>query len=242
MKEEGPRPRNKAQPGDPSVVRFRLCEDSQAGGWLGHGAVYPLDFLRFDGPRCRSWTPQVYDTSSMDDHAPPSTMTESLCPQCGASADIGRIFCKKCGAALQPHAPSTQSDIQGANPTAIVMQRPEGLTIIGFVFLLMAIWWLFNLITFLPELLRTPLLLPVFVANFVISVIPAVALSKMKSSSRWLCIADSAVALVFIVPQQVIEARAGMSNVILAGLLTVFLVWTIRYLFQPHVKAAFRNP
>jgi hypothetical protein len=44
----------------------------------------------------------------MDD-ATLNVVTARHCPQCGAAADDGLIFCRNCGAALRPPLPLTQS-------------------------------------------------------------------------------------------------------------------------------------
>jgi len=47
------------------------------------------------------------------------------------------------------------------------------------------------------------------------------------------------VASLVLIPQAVVAAH-GLPDIIRAGLRTLFFVWVIWYLSQPHVKAAFR--
>jgi hypothetical protein len=53
----------------------------------------------------------------MDD-ATPNTDAERICPKCGNRADVGLIFCAKCGAAIQPPFPLTQSTQDVGGPPA----------------------------------------------------------------------------------------------------------------------------
>jgi hypothetical protein len=77
------------------------------------------------------------------------------------------------------------------------------------------------------------------VASLLISLILAFALLKMQNWSRWVSIAVYAISLVFI-PREVIAAH-GVPDLVRVGLRTLFFVWAIWYLSQPHVKAAFRS-
>ncbi len=47
-----------------------------------------------------------YDKHLMEDG---NIASESLCAQCGAPADVGQIFCKKCGGTVRPPAPLVTS-------------------------------------------------------------------------------------------------------------------------------------
>jgi hypothetical protein len=66
----------------------------------------------------------------------------------------------------------------------------------------------------------------------------SIALFKMKHWSRLACIVVCAVSLIFI-PPEVIAAH-GLADLVGAGLRTLFFVWVICYLSQPHVRDAFR--
>lgn len=43
-------------------------------------------------------------------------MKNGVCVQCGSTADIGLIFCKKCGATLRPPVPLVPSPTQDTTP------------------------------------------------------------------------------------------------------------------------------
>jgi ribosomal protein L40E len=47
------------------------------------------------------WALRGAEKKKMDD-ATRNVVAESICTQCGAPADTGRIFCRRCGAALRP--------------------------------------------------------------------------------------------------------------------------------------------
>jgi hypothetical protein len=115
------------------------------------------------------------------------------------------------------------------------MPRPKGVNFMAGFFVLIA----FSVFLHLPELVLSWRLLVLSVANLLISVILAVALLKMKTWSRWVSIAVYVISLVFI-PREVIAAH-GVPDLVRVGLRTLFFVWTIWYLSQPHVKAAFRS-
>ena len=104
------------------------------------------------------------------------------------------------------------------------------------VFLFMGFSALNALVTYLPQLAQKHRLLAFLVANLLIAFVPAVALLKMKSWSRWVAIAVAAFSLVFI------QTAHGVADMIRAALRTLFNVWVIWYLAQPHIKAAFRKP
>jgi len=121
-----------------------------------------------------------------------------------------------------------------------VVKRPKGITVMACVFLFMGFSALNALVTYLPQLAQKHRLLAFLVANLLIAFVPAVALLKMKSWSRWVAIAVAAFSLVFI-PREVQTAH-GVADMIRAALRTLFNVWVIWYLAQPHIKAAFRKP
>jgi hypothetical protein len=174
------------------------------------------------------------------------TVSDRTCARCGTRADAGLIFCKQCGATLRPPAsliqpgelpPATVADV--GEP--IVMKRPTGVTVMANIFLFMAYCTARGLVTYLSWwLVQRRGLLVVAVANLLITATLGIALLKMQRWSRWVGIAVCAAALVFI-PRQVVAAHGLVGNLIRVELWTLFYVWAIWYLFQPHVKAAFRS-
>lgn len=120
------------------------------------------------------------------------------------------------------------------------MKRPIGVTALACLYLLMAFSLLIALIpsqTFNP--LRSTRFLALSMGNLLIGIIVGIALSRMKSWSRWLAIIVSAVQLLFV-PHNVAIAQSSLS-IIRTGLGTLLHVWAIWYLTRPHVKAAFQN-
>ena len=65
----------------------------------------------------RTVTRTAYDTSLMDD-ATPNIDAERTCPRCGNRADVGFIFCAKCGAAFRPSFPLAQNTQNVDGPQA----------------------------------------------------------------------------------------------------------------------------
>jgi hypothetical protein len=74
--------------------------------------------------------------------ATPNIDAERNCPQCGNRADAGLIFCAKCGAAIQPPFPLTQStqDVSGPpapSPTkrlvVAVLKGIRGIAVVVFI-------------------------------------------------------------------------------------------------------------
>ena len=120
------------------------------------------------------------------------------------------------------------------------MKRPKGVTFLGYSFMLMAIQMINGFVTY-PEMAQKIGLLAQAVTNLLVFVTLCVSLLTMQSWSRWLCIAVCALSLL-LVPSIVVEAHGNWLTLIRAGLRTLFCVWGVWYLSQPHVKAAFRNP
>ena len=118
------------------------------------------------------------------------------------------------------------------------MKRPKGVTVMACIFLFMAISVANGLVRYLPQVLENRGWLLLSAVNLVFTVPVGVGLLKMQSWSRWAGIAVCAASLVLI-PQAVVAAH-GLPDIIRAGLRTLFFVWVIWYLSQPHVKAAFR--
>ena len=77
-----------------------------------------------------------------------SRTIESLCTKCGAPAEVGLIFCKKCGAALGPTdpliRPLSQTEIGPSRTSKVLLWRLMVLALL-FVFfpILFHPWWLF---------------------------------------------------------------------------------------------------
>jgi O-antigen ligase len=82
-------------------------------------------------------------------------------------------------------------------------------------------------------------LVALYAANILIPVALSIALLKMQSWSRWVCIALCAIWLVFI-PRQFVAAHSVGDVVRVVGW-GLFRAWAIWYLFRPHVKQAFRS-
>jgi hypothetical protein len=127
---------------------------------------------------------------------------------------------------------------------AIAMKRPRGVTAMAYIFLFMAYSVVNGYIAFLVAGVDTPRLLSprwlaFSAANLLIAVTLSIALFKLKHWSRLACIVVCAVSLIFI-PREVIAAH-GLADLVRAGLRTLFFVWVICYLSQPHVRDAFRD-
>jgi hypothetical protein len=119
------------------------------------------------------------------------------------------------------------------------MKRPKGVTVMACIFLFMAISVVHGSVRDLPQMLENRGWLLLSAVNLLFTVPVGVGLLKMQSWSRCAGIAVCAASLVLI-PQAVVAAHS-LSDIIRAGLRTLFFVWVIWYLSQPHVKAAFRT-
>ncbi len=124
------------------------------------------------------------------------------------------------------------------------MERPNGVTVLAYIYFVVAFSALVTLIpsgigsqTFQP--LRSPGLIALSVGYLIIGVILGIGLLRMKNWSRWLAIIMNATQLLFV-PQEVAVGHSSVA-VIRAGVHTLFCVWVIWYLTRPHVKTAFQS-
>lgn len=86
----------------------------------------------------------AYDTSLMDDETR-NIVTARLCAQCGATADAGLIFCRKCGAALRTPLPLLQSTAQDVNrlPSTISSTKRIVVTVVKGIVGIAAVVFIF---------------------------------------------------------------------------------------------------
>ena len=122
---------------------------------------------------------------------------------------------------------------------AVVMKRPKGVTVMAYIFLVMAFTVVRGLVVDTSYLLRGGWLL-LSVPNLLIPLVLGIALLKMKSWARWLCIGIGVASIPFLL-LQIIAAHPQSPLFVRAVLFMVFYIWAIWYLSQPHVKAAFKN-
>jgi hypothetical protein len=123
------------------------------------------------------------------------------------------------------------------------MERPKGVTILAYLYFVVALSALFTLIpgygqTF-DALLQRPRLLALSVGSLIICVTLGIGLLRMKNWSRWLAIVLNATNLLFV--PYAVAVRHGSVAIIQAGLGTLFFVWVIWYLTRPHIKTAFQS-
>jgi hypothetical protein len=120
------------------------------------------------------------------------------------------------------------------------MERPKGVTILAYLYLLVAFSVLIALIaspTFDP--LQRAKLLALSAAYLIVAITLAVTLLRMTTWSRWLAIVVNATQLL-LVPYS-IAVNHGFVALIRSGVSALFSVWVIWYLTRPHVKAAFQE-
>jgi len=120
------------------------------------------------------------------------------------------------------------------------MKRPEGVTVLACLYLLVAFAMLIALI---PSQAFNPLQHPGLLAQSVIYLIVAVtlgiALLRMKNWSRWLAVTVSAAELLSVL--YVLAGAHSSSAIGRLALRTLFAVGVIWYLTRPHIKAAFHR-
>jgi len=122
---------------------------------------------------------------------------------------------------------------------AVVMKRPKGVTVIGYIFLTYAFSAAYTLAfsRWAPFDAHSPKEVAIAVVTLLITVTLGVALLRMQSWSRWLGIVVGAIVLTG--PK--VMAAHGLAQKISVGFAVLFLVWVISYLSRPDVKASFRR-
>ena len=120
------------------------------------------------------------------------------------------------------------------------MKRPKGVSLLAYLYLLVAFAALITLIpspAFDPR--DQPKLAALSVGYLIIGITLAVALLRMKTWSRWLAIAVN-IAQLLLIPYAIVVAH-GLVAEIRAGVSTLFSASVIWYLTRPHITAAFKN-
>jgi hypothetical protein len=123
------------------------------------------------------------------------------------------------------------------------MERPTGVTILAYLYFVVALSALFTLVpgsgqTF-NALLENRRLLALSVGFLIICVTLGIGLLRMKNWGRRLAIVLN-VANLLVVPY-VVVVRHSSDAKIQAGLGALFFVWVIWYLTRPDIKTAFQS-
>jgi hypothetical protein len=120
------------------------------------------------------------------------------------------------------------------------MKRPKGVSVLAYLYLLVAFA---ALVALIPSPAFDPREQPKFAAlsagYLIIAATLAIALLKMKPWSRWSTIAVNVAQLLLIPYAMVVDH--GPVAIIRAALSTLFSAVVIWYLTRPHIKAAFKD-
>jgi len=122
---------------------------------------------------------------------------------------------------------------------AVVMKRPKGVTVMGYIFLMYAFSAAYTLVfwRWAPFDAHSPKEVALAVVTLLITVALGVALLRMQSWSRWLGIVVGA----SVLTGPKVMAAHGLAGKISVGRTVLFLVWVVSYLSRPDVKASFQR-